>query len=202
MANKVVLATLNKTYNEIADILETNGVEMFAGPTGTGPILAKKGLALLWHEGKREHKNDLPPASYYDFIACQGHVDKAKGHDYDKSFMTGLINHGKVIWAWEVTKKLQRIRTWINRGTLLVSGEGVVNAVGDLFNYTIMYLEYKEATEQEADPLEADNPDNFARIAASVRPWEIAALLIDNNLIKLEETRLCEVLIEYMGGSL
>lgn len=201
VGNGKVMDTLNKAFNEIADVLQKHSVEMFAGPTGSGPILAKQGLALLWHEGKRVQKPvDGPPATYDDFIAYQYGVNKQKEHDYDRAFTRGLVEHGRAIWAWEVHKKLNRIRTWLRRGTLLVTGEGVGNAVGDAFNYTILYRAYEEAVEKGIDPLEADNVENFARIAAGANPRRVVGFLRAQGLVAYDEHQLRAVLIEYMGG--
>lgn len=193
-------ATLNRTFNKVADILEAEQVQVVAG-YGV-PRLIHKGYELAWHEGIRTHayKGDRPPLDWDDFLARQCDTDKAKGHDYNFSFMSALVKWGPTIWEWESTKKLNRIRTWITRGELRVKGEGLVNAVGDLFNYTVMYYAWIEATALHKDPLAADNPANFYRVASMYRPEDWIRHLEDENLIAPAEKELQQVIFTFMAG--
>ncbi|MEC3841527.1 hypothetical protein [Bacillus amyloliquefaciens] len=84
---------------------------------------------------------DKPPADWDLFLAEATDVFVRKDADYDSRFMRGMIDlDAKTLWAWEVDKKLDRIRTWTKRGELQVKGEGVSNSVIDLFNYTVQYF--------------------------------------------------------------
>lgn len=90
-----------------------------------------------------EQTKVAPPASYKVFVAEALHTFVAKDTDYDSRFMRGMIAlDAWTLWAWEVDKKLDRLRTWLQRGELQVKGEGVENSVQDLFNYTVQYAYY------------------------------------------------------------
>ena len=191
---------LNRTFNKIADILDAEQVQVVAG-YGV-PRLIHGGCELAWHEGVRTpaYKEDRPPLDWNDFLARQCDTDKAKGHDYDYAYMTALTNLGPVVWKWEVTKKLNRIRTWLKKGELRVKGEGLVNAVGDLFNYTVMYTAWIEATALHKDPRAADNPANFYRVASMYSPADWVRHIEDEDLIYPDEHQLKQIMYTFMAG--
>lgn len=206
MAKNATDAVLNTVGNQIMDILDTQGVSITANMLGTR--LVKDGRGLYLHDIQRQALNDEPPRYYDAFLARQTAVNVQKEYDYDKAFTKGLIAHGRAVWAWEVHKKLQRVRTWLERGTLKVTGEGANNAVGDLFNYTVLYCLYTEATKTDSlDPddwkhvaLYRDNVTDFHRMAASRSPEQWVAFLIDEGLVGRDEFALQATLIRYMGG--
>lgn len=82
------------------------------------------------------------PKSWEEFVTLAVEVHKAKHIDYEDAFMDMLVDeraNGRIIWAWEVKKKLDRLRRWIKKGKLLVKGEGVLDSIIDLCNYTVQY---------------------------------------------------------------
>lgn len=193
--------TLNRAFNRIADVLDEEGVRL--GTRGFGcAVLTKDGHYLSWHEGirTRAYNHNEPPIDYDDFLARQCQTDREKGHDYGNSYMAALVKFGPVIWKWEATKKINRIRTWLAKGILVVRGEGVVNAVGDLFNYTVMYRNYQEALLGQKDPVQLDNPRDFYRMATTYSPSDWVDLLVDEGLITPEERDLQRYIFAYIAG--
>lgn len=206
MAANATEAVLNATGNKIIDILDAHDVKLYAGGVPyAGVVLSKDGRSLYLHEVKRD-KGDEPPRFYDAFLARQAAINAQKEHDYDRAFTKGLLQHGRPVWAWEAHKKLQRLRTWLGKGTLKVTGEGISNAVGDAFNYTVLYAIYQEACDMlpvwgfAATVLSQDNASNFYRIAASRSPEEWVAYWVDEGLIEINETALQNLLVRYMGG--
>ncbi|WP_237714796.1 MULTISPECIES: hypothetical protein [Pelosinus] len=192
---------LNRTFNRLNDVLEEEGVRLVAG-YGIPVLVLGNTEELRWIEGvrTRAYAQDKPPLDWDDFLARQCDTDKAKGHDYNFSFMSALVKWGPTIWEWESTKKLNRIRTWITKGELRVKGDGIVNAVGDLFNYTVMYHAWIEATALHKDPLKADNPANFYRVASLYKPADWIRHLEDDDLIGAAEHQLKQVIYTFMAG--
>lgn len=91
--------------------------------------------------------NTIIPRSWAEFVSLAVEVHVRKDTDYESRFMKVLLDKnldGKSIWTWEVTKKLDRLRTWVKRGELAVKGEGVIDSIIDLSNYTIQYDISKE----------------------------------------------------------
>lgn len=197
---KAMQETLNRTYNRLADVLDEEGVQMLVTVAGY-PILSKQGHSLPWTEGLRNRSNreTEPPKSYDEFLNRQCQTDKEKGHDYDYAYMNALFDYGATIWKWEVTKKLNRIRTWLKKGELKVKGEGVVNAVGDLFNYTVMYQNFLKATAANEDPCLYDNPETFLATARIRSPKNWVTILILSDLIVATEKEVIDCLLTYMG---
>lgn len=103
--------------------------------------------------------------------------------------------------AAEQTKALFVIRTWIETGELAVKGEGVENAVGDAFNYTVQYVIYTAATGFDADPLTLLCSADFKQCAITTSPTGFIKSLINARLIKENETLLQQTIIDYMGGA-
>jgi hypothetical protein len=82
------------------------------------------------------------PETWEEFVDLAVAIHVVKDTDYNHAFMDMLLEdraHGHSIWYWEVKKKLDRLRRWIKRGQLLVKGEGVLDSVIDLCNYTVQY---------------------------------------------------------------
>jgi hypothetical protein len=131
----------------------------------------------------------------------------AKNADYDSMFMKALIKFGedrgyeaaRTIWAWEVEKKLNRCRTWMQRGDLQVKTEGVMDSVIDLFIYSVQYQIYRESKEYNRDPLAWLNPTNFGHMARRGPDYWIDYLVIQG-LIQKNERDLQALLREQMTG--
>jgi len=148
-------------------------------------------------EAKTRYSADKPPRDWDEFLARQTEIHVQKDHDYDSRFMRGLMKHGRPIWEWEVEKKLDRIRTWLTRGELQVKGEGLNNAVGDLFNYTVQFLIYLKAVE----PLSALSERSFFQYATRYAPHNWIALLVNSGLIQKNEIALQNIIRLYMGDN-
>ncbi|GKU79319.1 hypothetical protein [Paenibacillus sp. L3-i20] len=132
----------------------------------------------------------------------------AKNTDYDSRFTRALIQYqaergpeaARTIWAWEVEKKLDRCRTWIKRGELLVKDEGVRNSVIDLFNYSVQYLIFRNYLGYGRDPFSQLNEEGFHYQAAKLSPAEWIGFLIDKGLIKEDEAQLRRLILTEMLG--
>jgi len=202
-SNLAAQVTLNRTFNRLNDVLEEEGVHLVARYNGAPALmLASTRHQMKWYEGVRTHayKQDRPPIDWDAFLAQQTEINTQKEHDYDKAFTKGLVQFGRSVWDWEAHKKLNRIRTWITKGELRVKGDGIVNAVGDLFNYTVLYHTWLEATALHKDPLRADNVTNFYRIASMYTPKEWVHHLIDEELIAEAEHDLQGIVFTFMAG--
>lgn len=89
-----------------------------------------------------ESNNVTIPSCWAAFVDMAVAVHDAKDADYEHAYMNMLLDpttNGRSIWAWEVKKKLDRLRRWINRGQLSVKGESALDSVIDLSNYTLQY---------------------------------------------------------------
>lgn len=150
-----------------------------------------------------ERTYDKPPKDYQSFIEQQAQIHVEKDTDYGSRFMKGLIEHGRPIWVWEVEKKLDRVRTWLDRGTLEVKGEGVTNAVGDLFNYTVQYSIWFICTRtgHKENPLDCLSKEDFKKAALSNMPAQWVALLVSEGLVSNKEKALQNILRLYMGDN-
>jgi hypothetical protein len=142
------------------------------------------------------------------FLAEATDVFVAKNTDYDSRFTRALIQYhsqrgveaARTIWAWEVEKKLDRCRTWINRGELLVKDEGVKNSVIDAVNYTAQWLLYQESYEAKKDPLEQLTESRFFTLAAQTEAYGFISYWKAQRLIEPKEDRLQELLLVEMTG--
>jgi len=86
--------------------------------------------------------NILIPKTWGEFVVKAATLNTQKGIDYENAYMDALLDgtmDGRTIWAWEAKKKLNRLRSWVKRGELLVKTEGALDSVIDIFNYTLMY---------------------------------------------------------------
>ncbi|NIK67910.1 hypothetical protein [Paenibacillus sp. BK720] len=145
---------------------------------------------------------------WHSFLDEATAVFVAKNTDYDSRFMKALIDYkrsrgieaSRTIWSWEVEKKLDRCRTWITRGELLVKDEGVRNSVIDLFNYTVQWSIFSNSLFQDVDPLQQLTETNFWRVADKFTPVAWLAYLKTEKLIKPQEDDLRALLLEQMTG--
>lgn len=143
-----------------------------------------------------------PPVNYDYFVSQQTMEHERKNHDYQSRFMRGLLEHGRGVWDWEVDKKLDRIRTWIERSELWVKSEGIHNSVGDLFNYTVQFAIYLDCRKSGADPLTQLSASDFYKRAVSLSPAAWVDFLISEGRIQLEEKALQNIIRYYMGDEI
>jgi hypothetical protein len=143
---------------------------------------------------------DKPPKNWEEFLETTTDVFIAKNKDYGDRYTKALMEHDCVIWEWEVDKKIDRIRTWVSRGQLLVKSEGLNNAVQDLFNYTVLYELYLDSIRGQYDPCTRLTPDDFLGKATGRTPELWLGLLESRGRIKPEETAVKRVILRYMGA--
>lgn len=146
------------------------------------------------------------------FISEATEIFIAKNTDYDSRFMRALIEYRKrsydaarTIWAWEVEKKLDRCRSWIKRGELLVKDEGVRNSVIDAFNYTVQWVIFLDANTglRRLDPLEELTEANFYKTAANYQPKEWIDLWATEGLLDFRreiDAKVADLLLAEMTG--
>lgn len=152
---------------------------------------------------------DAPPASFNEFLEQATTTFIQKDMDYNSRFMRGMLElQGNAIWAWEVDKKLDRLRTWLKRGELQVKGEGVRNSVEDLFNYTVQYVFFVQKfinEEQDHDKgLEQWQDlrgELFYATAVRLKPTEWLEFLVNKGRIAGHEKALQQLLRLYMGDN-
>lgn len=149
---------------------------------------------------------DKPPADWDLFLAEATDIFVSKDIDYDSRFMRGMIDlDAKTLWAWEVDKKLDRIRTWAKRGELQVKGEGVTNSVMDLFNYTVQYFYFSntyggEPSKESFITLWKNNRERlFYKTAYTYSIEEWLQFLVSSGRISENEDLLLLTLRIYMG---
>ena len=145
---------------------------------------------------------ETPPENYNVFLDAANETFLAKDTDYDSRFMRGMIElDAFTIWAWEVDKKLDRIRTWINRGELLVKGEGVINSVQDLFIYSVQYEIYSIGYFYifSINDWQRDRSVTFYPQASKWTPAEWIEFLIQKKRIAPNEYALQNIIKLYMG---
>lgn len=151
---------------------------------------------------------EQPPTDYATFVAAANEVFSAKDTDYDSRFMRGMTElDAFTLWAWEVDKKLDRIRTWLDRGELLVKGEGVTNSVQDLYIYSVQYRALNEGriAPINAGPLtvihywKQDREDIFLQVAESFTPGEWIDYFIQQERIAPNEYALQNIIKLYLG---
>jgi hypothetical protein len=138
---------------------------------------------------------DGAPRDYDEFLAICTDIHVTKNHDYDSRFMKGLLEHGGAVYFWEASKKLDRLRTWLERGELRVKGEGITNSVQDLFVYTVQYMIFKTAD----NPLNRLSERDFYSMAASRKPEQWMDYWRLCGLIKRHEEHLQMLILRYMG---
>lgn len=143
------------------------------------------------------------------FIAEAAKVFVTKNTDYGSRFMRALVQYqadggyeaARTIWAWEVEKKLDRCRIWVQRGELLVNSEGVRNSVINLFNYTVQYRIFRWNDTAETDPFKDLTERGFHQMATKIKPDEwLNYLTYSENLIRPDEDDLRGLLLQTMTG--
>jgi hypothetical protein len=186
------------------DVLDKEGVQLAAWGYSPIPALEKDGVALSFGDAVRTtaYNNSQPPNDWDAFLAEATDIFVAKDRDYGSRFMRALMDVEKdprTLWAWEVEKKLDRIRTWMERGELAVKGEGVKDSVLDLFVYTVQYGIYHDCRQLNIDPLTRLNERDFYSMAArsSAKTWLI--YLTNDGLIGRVEWETVSVILKYMG---
>jgi hypothetical protein len=142
------------------------------------------------------------------FLAEATDVFVAKNTDYDSRFMKALVQYqaergpeaARTIWAWEVEKKLDRCRTWIKRGELLVQDEGVKNSVQDLFIYTVQFVIFNGEVIAGRDPFALLNDRDFYAAASKFYATDWVEFLVTEKLITPDEYDLRQELLVEMTG--
>lgn len=135
------ISTINKVGNKIIDVLEENGVVIGYSPSFGKAILRIGSDWLALDQINRETKPKAP-TTWEEFVDMAVDIFDRKNTDYESAFMNILLDKdvdGRSIWAWEVKKKLDRLRRWIKRGELKVKGEGTLDSVLDFTIYTVQY---------------------------------------------------------------
>jgi hypothetical protein len=195
------------------DVLDRNEVKLEAYGAMPASLVTGEGdekSRLYFNKARRTKAYDLakPPIDWDAFLAQATDVFVRKNTDYESAYMKGLLatSDPSFLWSWEVKKKLDRIRTWIERGELLVKGEGVQDAVVDLFVYTVQYTIYLDCKEVPAwkkgvptDPLQCLSERNFYTVAARKSPRNWIRFLVDRELIGGPEIALQNTILRYMG---
>lgn len=156
------------------------------------------------------HKMEEPPASYISFVDKAADTFVEKSTDYDHRFLRALVTHdAATLWAWEIDKKLDRLRTWLRRGELQVKGEGLRNSIDDLFIYTVQYLAYlNDVQHYKVDPgtfLEVWTDERrsvFIEAAKKMQPKDYVGFFISRGRIEPHEAALQEIVRLYLGDDL
>lgn len=143
-------------------------------------------------------QNDQPPIDYDQFLAICTDIHVTKNHDYDSRFMKGLLQHGPAIYFWEAEKKLDRLRTWLERGELKVKGEGINNSVQDLFVYTVQY-DISTLYVHVDDVLRLLTERHFYSHAGRYSSYAWLDFWTEKGLVKPHEEHLRRLLLTYMG---
>lgn len=147
------------------------------------------------------------PQSWEEFVGVVVEVFAAKNADYDSRFMKALRSDkydSRTLWAWEVEKKLDRLRTWIRRGNLQVKGEGVLDSVIDLVNYTVQY-----DLSGKRDPFAYLDPPRYRGYLEYLGAPYLMRYLVDESYIGVQllditddlDKAVIGLLYDYMGGT-
>ncbi|WP_332648842.1 hypothetical protein [Lysinibacillus sp. 54212] len=154
----------------------------------------------------------VPPEDYKKFIEETQKLFVRKDTDYDSRFIRGMVDtdmNARTLWAWEVDKKLDRLRSWIERGELQVKGEGIRNSVDDLFIYTVQYVAFVQAIINNQEPAKRflervrhDRNGFFHWNACRLNPKEWVEFLVVKGRIKENELLLQNIILSYMGHPL
>lgn len=196
---------LRKAYSRIQAVLDQEGVEFKKFDTLPGIYLTVPAggcisideLSLL-----QPYDSHKPPLDFDLFLAEATDIFVAKDRDYRSRFMRALLDTQKdprTVWAWEVEKKLDRIRTWIDTGSLQVKGEGVKDSVIDVFNYTVQYLIFIDQRGLKLDPLKLLNERGFFGFAARYKPEDWLNFITVEGLISPVEQKVRRTILKYMG---
>lgn len=165
-----------------------------------GESFKKDYAGMMERIAKEEQHQERPPHDYDLFVNMATDIMMRKDTDYGSRFMRGLDEHGGGIWGWEVAKKLDRIRTWIERGQLEVKGEGITNSVVDLFVYTVQYYyHYSHPFPNTLEKWAREKEALFYSVARCYEPSTWVNYLVEQGLIKDDEVILQNILRLYMG---
>lgn len=203
---------LNRVANQILDLLEKEGVKMRFNHCRQVMYFEKGEATLNLEEVTRTTAYDMdrPPRDWDEFLARATDVHVEKDRDYRSRFMRQLVKlasfadnwaEARAVWKWETEKKFDRIRTWVETGSLAVKGEGVANSVVDAFNYTVQYLIWAQARNDEADPLTLLSERDFYYRATRLNPNEYVGFWEKQGLLQPGETEVKAVLLKYMGAA-
>lgn len=195
---------LNEIFNKMLDLLDREGVRLDAQGNYSLLMPTEKGPVRLWRDDVNRteaYRDDLPPYDYDAFLNKTTDIFVQKNTDYDSRYTRALMatKDPAFLWAWEVEKKIDRIRSWVARGELLVKGEGVSNSVHDLFNYTVMYVMFNGCKEKGIDPLAVLKEVEFYKAAANFQPSDWVGLLETEGLIRSDEEAVKALILKYMG---
>ena len=201
MGELAIQAKLNQVFNEIQDVLDKHNVELCVG---CRPAIHGGDTFLFFDSAFRTtaYDNSQPPRDYDEFLAAATDVFVAKDRDYQSRFMRALCdleNDPRTLWAWEVEKKLDRIRTWTANGKLEVKGEGVKDSVVDLFNYTVQYSMYRQCAQLKLDPFLQLNERGFFAAAVVKTPGEWLKFIAGEGLLSTVEFEVVSTIFKYMG---
>lgn len=155
--------------------------------------------------------DDAPTRGYADYVIQAARLFDDKSTDYNHRFLRAMAdenNHAGTLWSWEIDKKLDRLRTWFERGELQVKGEGIRNSVDDLFIYTVQYVAYiDEVVNHEVHPEHfihvwtEDRVPMFITRATRLTPSEWVEFLVQKGRILPGEYWLETLLRHYLGES-
>ena len=161
-------------------------------------------------EGRKGADNTDPAQDYQGFLNAATDLFVQKSTDYNDRYLVGLIElDARTIWAWEIDKKLDRLRTWLKRGELQVKGEGIRNSVDDLFIYTVQYVLYVNDVINHKVPdatflsnLRENRRRRFGTQAAKLKPAEWVEFLVQKGRIKQDELLLQNLIRSYLGDQI
>jgi hypothetical protein len=178
------------------------------GVSAMSEVNVKQDYENMFNRLQLREGQDQPPASWQTFLVNAGKVFVAKDTDYDSRFMRALMKlDARTLWEWEVDKKLDRIRTWIQRGELQVKGEGLNNSVSDLFVYTVQYVYYVDTYINGMNFLKGHNIEAWQKNRAEIfgykanrlTPTEWVEFLEMKGRIQPAEAALKNIIRLYMG---
>lgn len=196
---------LRRAYGRIREVLDQEGVELKTFHTlpdiylslPAGQSISLNELCLM-----NPYDRTRPPMDWDAFLAEATDIFVAKNRDYQSRFMRALLDVQKdprTVWAWEVEKKLDRIRTWVHTGNLQVKSEGVKDSVIDVFNYTVQYVIYVDTRSTRLDPLKLLTERSFFAAALKYTPYDWLKFIQTEGLLTPEETDVIRVMLKYMG---
>lgn len=155
--------------------------------------------------------DEQAPEGFAAYVVQAAQLFVEKSTDYEHRYLRAMADeemNARTLWAWEVDKKLDRLRTWLKRGELQVKGEGVRNSVDDLFIYTVQYVAYVDAVlNSEVHPTHfikvwtEDRYPLFISEATRLKPTEWVEFLVKKGRIGEDELALQTLLRHYLGES-
>lgn len=146
------------------------------------------------------------PSDWSAFMVDACRTFEQKSTDYDDRFVKALMTmDAQTLWAWEVDKKLDRIRTWMKRGNLAVKGEGIRNSVDDLFIYTVQYAVWMDVQESEIkrknflDRIRQNRATWLYSYGKERKPADWVKYLVNRDRIHPDERNLQLIIRQYLG---